>query len=165
MCWLGWDSSKTAHKTVTYIEWHIPDVVLIQFSWWRAHGCPKHVQNINKHTRKESCDKLVIYKDQLHYFTHENANDRISNGMEIILFIRPAVSDAVGRSEFYLSCILPHSTWTWHLWPHFYCRKCSYWLRASPSCNHPIKLFPFIVQLFNFPCLCLIILKHWLLSS
>ena len=36
-------------------EWHIPDVVLIQliqFSWWLAHGCPKHVENKNKHTWK-----------------------------------------------------------------------------------------------------------------
>jgi len=70
--------------------------------------------------------------------------DRISNGTEIIVFIRPTVSDALGRSEFYLSCTLPQSTWTWHLWRHFYCRKCSYWLLASSSCNHPIKLFTYI---------------------
>ena len=28
------------------------------FSWWLAHGCPKHVENINKHIRK-NCIKLV----------------------------------------------------------------------------------------------------------
>ena len=28
-----------------------------------AHDCPKHVENRNKHTRKELCIKLVIYKD------------------------------------------------------------------------------------------------------
>jgi hypothetical protein len=28
-----------------------------------AHGCPKRVENRNKHTWKEMCVKLVIYKD------------------------------------------------------------------------------------------------------
>jgi hypothetical protein len=37
---------------------------------------------------------------QLPYVTQENANERISKGTEIILFIRPPISDAVGRSEF-----------------------------------------------------------------
>jgi hypothetical protein len=42
----GWRtavSSRPAHKTVVYIEWHIPDVLLIQFFWWWAHRWPKHV--------------------------------------------------------------------------------------------------------------------------
>jgi len=30
MCRFGWDSSKPAHQTVIYTEWHIPDVVFIQ---------------------------------------------------------------------------------------------------------------------------------------
>jgi len=34
VCTFGWDcravSSKPAHQTVIYTEWHIPDVVLIQ---------------------------------------------------------------------------------------------------------------------------------------
>jgi len=30
VCRFGWDSSKSAHQTVMYTEWHIPDVVLIQ---------------------------------------------------------------------------------------------------------------------------------------
>ena len=60
VCRFGWDavSSKPAHQTVIYVytEWHIPDVVLINlFSWWWAHGCPKHVENINKHTLKRNC--------------------------------------------------------------------------------------------------------------
>jgi hypothetical protein len=50
-----------AHQTVIYIELHIPDVVLIQL----IHDYPKHVENINKHTRKrELCVKLVIYRDR-----------------------------------------------------------------------------------------------------
>jgi hypothetical protein len=54
VCRFGWDCSpsKPAHQMVVYTEWHIPDVVLIQFSWWWAHGCPKHVENRNKHTWK-----------------------------------------------------------------------------------------------------------------
>lgn len=57
-------------------------------------------------------------QNQLPYSIHENANDRTSNGIEIILFIRPTVSDVVGRCEFYLSCTVPQSTWKWHLWRH-----------------------------------------------
>jgi len=30
-------------------QWHKPGIAL---SWWWAHGCPKHVENRNKHTRK-----------------------------------------------------------------------------------------------------------------
>jgi hypothetical protein len=42
-------------------EWHIPDVVLIQwFSWWWARGCSKHVENWNKHIGKELCVKFVF---------------------------------------------------------------------------------------------------------
>jgi len=42
-----------AFQTVIYTEWHKPGVALIQyFPWWWAHGCPKHVENINKHTWK-----------------------------------------------------------------------------------------------------------------
>jgi len=32
-------------------------------SWWWAHGCSKHVENLTKHIRKKLCIKLVIYKD------------------------------------------------------------------------------------------------------
>jgi hypothetical protein len=33
------------------------------FSWWWARGCSKHVENWNKHIKKELCVKLVIYKN------------------------------------------------------------------------------------------------------
>jgi hypothetical protein len=42
-------SSKPAHQTV----WHIPDVVLIQLIFLMMdNGCPKHVENRNKHIWK-----------------------------------------------------------------------------------------------------------------
>jgi hypothetical protein len=45
--------SKPAHLTVTYTEWHIPDVVLINwFSWWWAQGCSKHVENWNIYEKR-----------------------------------------------------------------------------------------------------------------
>jgi hypothetical protein len=31
------------------------------FSWWLAHSCPKHVENRNKHTKKEFCTMLVLF--------------------------------------------------------------------------------------------------------
>jgi hypothetical protein len=33
------------------------------FSWWWAHGCPKHVENRNKHIRKNCASIWFIYKD------------------------------------------------------------------------------------------------------
>jgi hypothetical protein len=40
--------------TCIYSERHIPDVVLIQLIlMMMAHGCPKHVQNTNKHIWKK----------------------------------------------------------------------------------------------------------------
>jgi len=60
--------TKPAYWTVTYIEWHIPDVVLIQLtllmmSTWLLETCGG---NWNKYIRKkELCVKLVIYKDHL----------------------------------------------------------------------------------------------------
>jgi len=30
VCRCGWDSFKPAHQTVTYTQWHISDVILIQ---------------------------------------------------------------------------------------------------------------------------------------
>ena len=65
-CRFGWDcvSSKPAHETVIYTEWHIPDVVLIQLillmmGTWLPET--RREQKINIH-EKELCVKLVIYK-------------------------------------------------------------------------------------------------------
>jgi len=50
-----WVPRKPAYQTVTYIQWHIPDVILIQLillmmSTW----CSKHVDIWNKHIRKKN---------------------------------------------------------------------------------------------------------------
>ena len=56
VCNLGVHTKRSSVQSdiyrVTYTEWNIPDVVLKQFSWWWAHGCPKHVETRNKHTWK-----------------------------------------------------------------------------------------------------------------
>jgi hypothetical protein len=31
------------------------------FSWWWAYICPKHVENRNKHTKKELCTRLILF--------------------------------------------------------------------------------------------------------
>jgi len=63
-------SSKPAHQTVIYTEWHILDAVLIQLiplmmGTWLPETCR---ENRNKHTRKRTCVKLIIHKDcnQMH---------------------------------------------------------------------------------------------------
>ena len=41
---------------VTYIEWHIPDIILIQWiSWWWVLEFSKHVENWNKYIQKKNC--------------------------------------------------------------------------------------------------------------
>jgi len=46
---------------VTQYRWNKPGVALIQkFSWWWAHGCPKHVESRKKNIYKKLCFKLVI---------------------------------------------------------------------------------------------------------
>ena len=57
--------SIPAYQTVTYIEWHKPDVLIQVILLMIAHGCSKHVEYRNKHIQKELCVKLVIYKDLL----------------------------------------------------------------------------------------------------
>ena len=32
-----------------------------QFSWWWAHGCPKHVENRNKHELKKNCASSWLF--------------------------------------------------------------------------------------------------------
>jgi len=62
-----------AYQTVIYTEWHKPGVPLIQqFSWWWAHGCPKHVQNINKHTWKIVCQVGYLQGSQETQFYYSN---------------------------------------------------------------------------------------------
>jgi len=57
--------SKPAHQTVTYIEWHIPDVVLIQLillmmSTWVLETCSGLKYT---YTKKKLCINLVNYKN------------------------------------------------------------------------------------------------------
>jgi hypothetical protein len=59
---------KPAYETVTYIKWHIPDVALIQFSWWWAHECSKLVEIWNKHIRKKSVRRSWPFTRFLMYF-------------------------------------------------------------------------------------------------
>jgi len=46
---------------VTHTEWQIPvSHGYSNFSWWWAHGCPKHVGKINKYV-KQNCAPSWIY--------------------------------------------------------------------------------------------------------
>jgi len=69
--WMRLISSKPAHQTVIYTQWHIPDVLLIQLillmmGIWLA---LKHVENRNKHTCKRIVRQVgylqigVFYRD------------------------------------------------------------------------------------------------------
>ena len=63
VCRFGWDSSSPASSIQSDIYqmsyWYN------SFSWWWAHGCPKRVENRNKHTWKRIV-RPVRYLQRLH---------------------------------------------------------------------------------------------------
>jgi len=57
----GWSETPTSRPDATHTEWHIPvSHGYSNFSWWWAHGCPKHVEKRNKYT-KQNCASSWIY--------------------------------------------------------------------------------------------------------
>ena len=64
---LQWNSSETptSRPDATHTEWQIPvSHRYNNFSWWWAHGCPKHVNKRNKYT-KQNCAPSLIYLQAL----------------------------------------------------------------------------------------------------
>jgi hypothetical protein len=68
----GWPSGmqvgvkiKHAYQTVSHTHTQCDKYQVlywyIYFFWWWAHSCPKHVENRNKHTKKELCTGLVLF--------------------------------------------------------------------------------------------------------
>jgi len=56
-----WSETSTSTPDATHTEWQIPPSHRYSnFSWWWAHGCPKHVQKRNKYT-KQNCAPSWIY--------------------------------------------------------------------------------------------------------
>jgi len=73
-----WVQPKPAYQTVTYIHWHIPDVVLIQLiplmmSTWVLETCSDFGINIYE---KELYVKLVIYNYHSDMHGHQNIKYR-----------------------------------------------------------------------------------------
>jgi len=57
----GWSFSPTSRPDATHTEWKIlVSHRYSNFSWWWAHGCPKHVEKRNKYT-KQNCAPSWIY--------------------------------------------------------------------------------------------------------
>jgi hypothetical protein len=126
VCMFRRDSSKPSHQTAIYTEWHIPDVVLIQFSWWWAHGCPKHVENRNKHTCKRLA-RQIGYLQRLYQNARstEHKIPRISCTSNWVFFRSITYSGCVSSPKYpvwivhapnyaviYTACVVQ---------PHFYC--------------------------------------------
>jgi hypothetical protein len=63
----GWDESWKFHPTLhtrrssTHSDKYQVSYWYSYFSWWWAHSCPKHIENRNKHTKKELCTRLVLF--------------------------------------------------------------------------------------------------------
>ena len=61
VCSAGWSETPTSRPDTTHTEWQIPvSHRYSNFSWWWAHGCPKHVEIRNKYT-KQNCVPSWIY--------------------------------------------------------------------------------------------------------
>ena len=59
--WIEASFTPTSRPGVTQTEWKIPmSHRHSDFSWWWAHGCPKHVDKRNKYT-KQNCAPSWIY--------------------------------------------------------------------------------------------------------
>jgi len=57
----GWSETPTSVPDAIHTEWQIPvSHGYSVFSWWWAHGCPKHVQERHKYT-KQNCAPIWIY--------------------------------------------------------------------------------------------------------
>ena len=53
--------TPTSRPDATHTEWQIPlSYRYSNFSWWWAHGCPKHVEKRTKYT-KQNCEPCWIY--------------------------------------------------------------------------------------------------------
>ena len=110
-----------AYQTVIYTRWHQPGVAFVQkFSWWWTQGCPKHVEDTNKHTRKIPCVSLVIYKD--HTRMHGQHNTK--------LLKYPLSSDVPsfwlsGPNSFVITPLY------WYYYDYCYCCCCWWWWHRS----------------------------------
>ena len=86
-----WVEPKTAYQTVTNIQWHIPDVVLIQLilsmmRTWVLETC-RYLEKT--YTKKELCVKLDIYKNYTEM--HGQQNIKYSKGSNFFLKTSPSV--------------------------------------------------------------------------
>jgi hypothetical protein len=66
------------------------------FSWWWAQSCPKHVENRNKHTRKELCTRLVLFT-RLYNDARSTKHKRKDNVM--VQMLGPHLRSEMNRTE------------------------------------------------------------------
>jgi hypothetical protein len=57
-----WPSGMHTRRSSTQSDKYRVSYWYRYFSWWWTHSCPKHVQNRNKHTKKDWCTKLVLFR-------------------------------------------------------------------------------------------------------
>jgi len=65
----GWSVTPTSRTEATHTEWQIlVSHRYSSFSWWWAHGCPKHVQKRNKYFKQNFAPSWTYLQKSKHIF-------------------------------------------------------------------------------------------------
>ena len=66
----GWSFTPTSRRDTTHTEWQIPVSHRYSgFSWWWAHGCPKHVEKRHKYTKQNYAPIWIYLQTALWHYT------------------------------------------------------------------------------------------------
>jgi hypothetical protein len=69
----GWSFTPTSRPDDTHTEWQIPVLHRYSnFSWWWAHGYPKHVEKINKYTKQNCASSWIYMQDCTRMHSQQN---------------------------------------------------------------------------------------------
>ena len=71
----GWIFNPTSRPDATHTEWQIPvSHRYSNFSWWWAHGCPKHVEKRNKYIKQKCTPSWIYLQDCTRMHGQQNIN-------------------------------------------------------------------------------------------
>ena len=94
---VGCSFTPTSRLNTTHTEWQIPVLhINSNFSWRWAHGCPKHVEKINKHIKQNCAPSWIYLQDFQRMHCQQN-----------IKYIVSVFSEQI---EFYCSSTSPNLT-------------------------------------------------------
>ena len=88
----GWNFIPTSRPEATHTEWQIPlSHRYSNFSWWWAHGCPKHVEKWNKYTKKNFALSWIFLQDCTRMHDQKN----LKFGLQFIRTRKPPTINSI----------------------------------------------------------------------